>query len=96
MAPILADRPALGKIGGFSAVNDGRLRMAAPPAGRTVAGVGRYLARKSGFYLVTFVVAVTVDWAIPRFMPGDPIQGLLSRMQAQPGSQEALTGFGKA
>jgi peptide/nickel transport system permease protein len=55
--------------------------------------VGRYLGRKLSFYLVTFVVAVTVDWAIPRFMPGDPIQGLLSRMQAQPGSQEALTGY---
>jgi peptide/nickel transport system permease protein len=53
----------------------------------------RYLARKAGFYLLTFVVAVTIDWAIPRFMPGDPIQGLLARMQAQPGSAEALTGF---
>jgi peptide/nickel transport system permease protein len=55
--------------------------------------VGRYLARKLTFYVLTFVVAVTVDWAIPRFMPGDPIQGLISRMQAQPGSQEALTGY---
>ena len=53
----------------------------------------RYLARKVAFYLLTFVIAVTIDWAIPRFMPGDPIQGLLSRMQAQPGSQEALTGY---
>jgi peptide/nickel transport system permease protein len=53
----------------------------------------RYLARKVIFYLLTFVIAVTIDWAIPRFMPGDPIQGLLSRMQAQPGSQEALTGY---
>jgi peptide/nickel transport system permease protein len=55
--------------------------------------VGRYLARKLTFYVATFIVAVTVDWAIPRFMPGDPIQGLISRMQAQPGSQEALTGY---
>jgi peptide/nickel transport system permease protein len=53
----------------------------------------RYLARKVAFYVMTFVIAVSVDWAIPRFMPGDPIQGLLARMQAQPGSQEALTGF---
>jgi peptide/nickel transport system permease protein len=52
--------------------------------------VGRYLFRKASFYAVTFVVAVTVDWAIPRFMPGDPIQGLLARMQAQPGSQDAV------
>ncbi len=46
----------------------------------------RYLARKSLIYLVTFWVAVTIDWAIPRLMPGNPIDRLLSRMQAQPSS----------
>jgi peptide/nickel transport system permease protein len=55
--------------------------------------VGRYLARKIVIYVATFFVAVTIDWAIPRFMPGDPVQGLLSRMQAQPGSQAALTSY---
>jgi peptide/nickel transport system permease protein len=55
--------------------------------------VGRYLARKIVIYAATFFVAVTIDWAIPRFMPGDPVQGLLSRMQAQPGSQAALTSY---
>jgi peptide/nickel transport system permease protein len=53
----------------------------------------RYLTRKLVIYLLTFVVAVTIDWAIPRLMPGDPIQRLLSRMQAQPSGQEALTGY---
>jgi peptide/nickel transport system permease protein len=53
----------------------------------------RYLARKVVIYLLTFFVAVTIDWAIPRFMPGDPIQGLLSRMHAQPESQQALTSY---
>jgi peptide/nickel transport system permease protein len=53
----------------------------------------RYLTRKLVIYALTFVVAVTIDWAIPRLMPGDPISRLLSRMQAQPGSQEALTGY---
>ena len=53
----------------------------------------RYLARKALIYLVTFWVAVTIDWAIPRFMPGDPIQALLSRMQAQPESAKVLTGY---
>ena len=53
----------------------------------------RYLARKLVIYLVTFWVAVTIDWAIPRFMPGDPIERLLSRMQAQPSATEALTGY---
>jgi peptide/nickel transport system permease protein len=53
----------------------------------------RYLTRKLVIYLLTFIVAVTIDWAIPRMMPGDPIQRLLSRMQAQPSGQEALTGY---
>ena len=53
----------------------------------------RYLARKAGIYLVTFYVAVTIDWAIPRLMPGDPISRLLSRMQAQPAAAHALQGF---
>jgi peptide/nickel transport system permease protein len=53
----------------------------------------RYLSRKAAIYLLTFVVAVTIDWAIPRFMPGDPVEGLLSRMHAQPSSAEALSGY---
>ena len=54
--------------------------------------MGRYLARKILIDALTFFVAVTIDWAIPRFMPGDPIEGLLSRMQAQPSASEELTG----
>jgi peptide/nickel transport system permease protein len=53
----------------------------------------RYLARKVGIYLVTFFVAVTIDWAIPRLMPGNPIDRLLSRMQAQPGAEHVLRGY---
>jgi peptide/nickel transport system permease protein len=53
----------------------------------------RYLARKLLIYAVTFWVAVTIDWAIPRLMPGDPIDRLLSRMQAQPSSEAALSGY---
>jgi peptide/nickel transport system permease protein len=55
--------------------------------------MGRYLARKGLIYLLTFWVAVTIDWAIPRLMPGDPIERLLSRMQAQPAAEHALTGY---
>jgi peptide/nickel transport system permease protein len=53
----------------------------------------RYLARKLFIYFVTFFVAVTIDWAIPRFMPGNPIDQLLARMHAQPQSQQALTSY---
>jgi peptide/nickel transport system permease protein len=53
----------------------------------------RYLGWTLLIYLVTFFVAVTVDWAIPRFMPGNPIDQLLARMHAQPQSQQALTSY---
>jgi peptide/nickel transport system permease protein len=29
--------------------------------------------------VVAFFIGVTVDWALPHFMPGDPIQGMLSK-----------------
>jgi peptide/nickel transport system permease protein len=41
--------------------------------------VTRYFVRKLITYGVTFFAAVTVDWAIPHLMPGDPINTLLSR-----------------
>jgi peptide/nickel transport system permease protein len=43
--------------------------------------VRRYFGRKLFTYAVTFFVAVTVDWAIPRFMPGDPVQAMIYRAQ---------------
>jgi peptide/nickel transport system permease protein len=39
----------------------------------------RYFGRKLLIYALTFIIAVTVDWMIPRFMPGDPINILISR-----------------
>ena len=39
----------------------------------------RYLARKGLIYLLTFFVAVTIDWAIPRLMPGRPDPARCSR-----------------
>ena len=53
----------------------------------------RYLARKSLIYLLTFFVAVTIDWAIPRLMPGDPIAGLISRLQADSTASQELHGY---
>jgi peptide/nickel transport system permease protein len=55
--------------------------------------MSRYLARKITIYLLTFFVAVTINWAIPRLMPGDPIDGLISRIQADPAASEQLHGF---
>ena len=39
----------------------------------------RYFGRKLFTYLLTFFVAATIDWLIPRFMPGDPITVLVSK-----------------
>ncbi|ACZ29302.1 binding-protein-dependent transport systems inner membrane component [Xylanimonas cellulosilytica DSM 15894] len=38
-----------------------------------------YLLRKLAIYVLTFVVAVTLNWVLPRLMPGDPVQTMLAR-----------------
>jgi peptide/nickel transport system permease protein len=43
----------------------------------------RYFLRKLLIYGLTFVIAVTVDWAIPHLMPGNPVLTLVSRIQIQ-------------
>jgi peptide/nickel transport system permease protein len=55
--------------------------------------VKRYLARKISIYLLTFFVAVSIDWAIPRLMPGNPIDGLISRLQADSTASQELHGY---
>lgn len=39
----------------------------------------RYFGRKLIIYILTFFIAVTVDWLIPRLMPGNPIDIMISR-----------------
>ena len=39
-----------------------------------------YLLRKLGFYLVAFWVAVTVNFVIPRLMPGNPVDAMLTKL----------------
>jgi peptide/nickel transport system permease protein len=41
--------------------------------------MGRYFGRKVLIYAITFFIAVTIDWCIPRFMPGNPVDILISR-----------------
>jgi peptide/nickel transport system permease protein len=45
--------------------------------------LARYFLRKMVVYALTFVVAVTVDWAIPHLMPGNPVNTLMGRIQIQ-------------
>jgi peptide/nickel transport system permease protein len=53
-----------------------------------------YLARRLGFYLVAAWAAVTMNFFIPRLMPGNPVEILVSRLSAQgpvsPGLYHAL------
>jgi peptide/nickel transport system permease protein len=55
--------------------------------------VKRYFGRKLLVYSLTFVLAVTIDWLIPRFMPGDPINILMARFGPLPGGAAALQGY---
>jgi len=53
----------------------------------------RYLVRKVTIYLLTFFLAVTIDWIIPRFMPGNPIQTMLSRAALRAEAVEVMRGY---
>ena len=52
-----------------------------------------YFGRKLFIYALTFVVAATIDWMIPRFMPGNPVQALLSRSHVTPEALPALQAY---
>ncbi len=41
----------------------------------------RMIARRLGFYLVTAFVAVSVDFWMPRIIPGNPVDAILAKMQ---------------
>ncbi|HJY70328.1 MAG TPA: ABC transporter permease, partial [Streptosporangiaceae bacterium] len=43
----------------------------------------RVLSRRILFYALTALVAITVDFLIPRLMPGNPVEALLARLQSQ-------------
>ncbi len=53
----------------------------------------RYLGRKLLIYVLTFFLAVTIDWLIPRFMPGDPVQTMLSRASLHAEAVEVMYGY---
>jgi peptide/nickel transport system permease protein len=47
----------------------------------------RYLLQRIGFYVFTAWAAITINFFIPRFIPGDPVSSLLARYQGQMSSQ---------
>ncbi|MEJ6949543.1 ABC transporter permease [Natronospora cellulosivora (SeqCode)] len=52
--------------------------------------MGKYFSKKFAIYLLTFFVAITINWAAPRFMPGDPISQLLGRFALREGGYEIM------
>ena len=42
-----------------------------------------YFLRRLGFYLVALWVAVTMNFLLPRMMPGDPIDAIIARNQGR-------------
>ena len=42
-----------------------------------------YFLRRLGFYLVALWVAVTMNFLLPRLMPGDLIDAILARNQGR-------------
>lgn len=45
----------------------------------------RFLGRRLGMYLATAVVAIALNFFIPRFIPGDPVVGLVRQLEQQTG-----------
>ncbi|MGZ6389913.1 MAG: ABC transporter permease [Ktedonobacterales bacterium] len=52
----------------------------------------RYFLRRLGFYLAAFWAAVTMNFLLPRLMPGDPIDAIIARNQGRlpPSAIDAL------
>ncbi|MFP3953710.1 MAG: ABC transporter permease [Candidatus Acetothermia bacterium] len=40
--------------------------------------MGKYFGKKFLIYLLTFFVAVTINWVAPRLIPGDPVQMMMA------------------
>ncbi|GGS68073.1 peptide ABC transporter permease [Planobispora rosea] len=54
----------------------------------------RYFGRKLLVYGLTFFVAVTINWMVPRFMPGDPISSMVARAGASnPAAAETMRAY---
>ena len=43
----------------------------------------RFILRRLGFYLVAFWVSVTLNFLLPRYMPGDPVSRMMSQSQGR-------------
>ncbi|BBE31662.1 peptide ABC transporter permease [Tepiditoga spiralis] len=53
----------------------------------------KYFRKKIIIYLITFFFAVTLNWLIPRFMPGDPMSLLMAKLHGLNEGKAALKSF---
>jgi peptide/nickel transport system permease protein len=63
------------------------------PSRFTGDGVKNYFGRKIFVYALTFFLAVTLDWMIPRFMPGDPVTNMLARASINANAAEVMKAY---
>lgn len=57
----------------------------------------RFILRRLGFFLLTLWAALTLNFFIPRFMPGDPVDALVVRTRgrvSRDALEQMLTSFG--
>lgn len=57
----------------------------------------KYLLQRLGFYLLAFLAAITINFFLPRMMPGDPVQSYLASLYTSGGtiSQETVRAIEK-
>ncbi len=53
----------------------------------------RTIARRLAFYAATAIVAISVDFLIPRIIPGNPVNAILARMQGATLSKATIAGL---
>ena len=51
----------------------------------------RFVLRRAGFFLLTLWVAVTLNFFLPRMMPGNPAIAMMGKFRGKVGAQELQT-----
>jgi peptide/nickel transport system permease protein len=64
--------------------------VATVPRSRFSLGRWQFIGQRLGFYALTGWAAVTLNFVIPRFMPGDPAQSLIDKLQQQTGQRPSV------
>jgi peptide/nickel transport system permease protein len=57
-----------------------------PSRGQVAWNILKPIGRRARSYLVVFIVAVTINFFLPRVMPGDPVQKIVDQLKAASGA----------